>query len=217
MYNTPEVVGAANLFFPKRIWDARLSITELIPSATEDQETFRHVIENLYIEPERTIPRLYTKTDSSIIEIQSIVVKRQTQHACKSYPDLVLQLTECEDLVIQKSSPRQYRAFAWAAGQMVADENRLWWEASIASVKAQEIFMENTKLEVGERANWTSQTFVEGGILRDLYYLARDVVTKIDNVGCDTRALTGYASFEARTTSRRSKENSEDTKKEPFW
>ena len=216
MHDTPEIIGTTNLFFPKRVWDARLSVTESKSSVMENQETFKHVIDNLYIKPGCTVPRLYTKTASSTIEIQSIVVKRQTRHSCNTYPDLVLQLTECVDLIIQKSSPRHYQAFALTPAQMVADENRLWWEVSIRSMAAQEILRENLDLEVGEYAKWTPQQFVDGGIIQNLYGLAKEVVTRIDNVGYNTSALKGYAGTMAQTASKRSKDESNEKKKNVF-
>lgn len=62
-------------------------------------------------------------------------------------------------------------------------ENRLWWEASIVSTKIAKLAEENKTLEVGEKTAWTAKDMIDAAIVREMTFLARDLVTSIDSVG----------------------------------
>ncbi|KAL9122255.1 MAG: hypothetical protein Q9187_001190 [Circinaria calcarea] len=215
--NTPELIGANNWHFLRRVWDARLEITGTTPIEKELQHDFKAIIDHLYIGAGKDLPELYISTTASNVEIQSVTVKRQTQHPCYQYPDLLLQLTEVQDLIIQKNSPGRYRAIGRDPNQMVAEDNRLWWEAAIVSTVAQSILKENVDLEVGEEATWEPQTFVEDGIIRNMFNLAKEVVTRIDNVGFSTPAIAVAGEWDATKASRPSRTTSAELDDGPFW
>ena len=82
---------------------------------------------------------------------------------------------------------------------MVRD-NRLWYEVSLSSSVAEEKFKENLDLELGDFASWTPKEIVEAGVLEDLSLVARDVVTRIDNVGYSNKGPRGGPSDGAVTT-----------------
>ena len=194
-----------------------MEITGAASVEKELQHDFKAIIDHLYIGAGKDLPELYINTTASNVEIQSVTVKRQTQHPCYQYPDLLLQLTEVQDLIIQKNSPGRYRAIGRDPNQMVAEDNRLWWEAAIVSTVAQSILKENVDLEVGEEATWEPQTFVEGGIIRNMFNLAKEVVTRIDNVGFSTPAIAVAGEWDATKASRPSRTTTAEVDDGPFW
>ena len=100
---------------------------------------------------------------------------------------------------------------------MVAEDNRLWWEAAIVSTVAQSMLKGNVDLEVGEEAMWEPQTFVEGGNIRSMFNLAKEVVTRIDNVGFGTTAIAVTGNWDATRASRPSKTTSGEVEEGAFW
>ena len=100
---------------------------------------------------------------------------------------------------------------------MVAEDNRLWWEAAIVSTEVESMLKENVDLEVGEEATWKPQTFVEDGVIRSMFNLAKEVVTRIDNVGFSTPAIAVTGNWDATRTSRPSRTTSGEVEEGAFW
>ena len=61
--------------------------------------------------------------------------------------------------------------------------NRLWWEAKITSINAATVLKGNLGLELGEVATWSPSSVVDKGVVRDLFAVANEIVTRIDYVG----------------------------------
>lgn len=171
----------------KRKWDARLAVTAHSEADKEFKDTLRDLVDHIYVPAGQDLPCI--STWSKDVQIDAVLVKRRTSHRCYKHPDVVLQLTEIQDLMIEQPLHRHYRAYGNPAARMENDGNRLWWEVSLTSHTAQEMLLANQWLEVGEYANWTPQDFVEQGIIKDLYDVTSEVVTRIDAVGCGTRSL----------------------------
>lgn len=62
-----------------------------------------------------------------------------------------------------------------------------WYQASISSVRLEELLKLNESLIPGDEAGWTVEQLEDEGVLSDIYCRAIDVVSKIDGVGvtCD--------------------------------
>ncbi|KAF5617440.1 hypothetical protein F52700_12635 [Fusarium sp. NRRL 52700] len=58
-----------------------------------------------------------------------------------------------------------------------------WFETSISSVRAEEIFQENTGLEFGDKTHWTPEVLHQQGVFRAISEPALQMVTKMDHVG----------------------------------
>ena len=53
----------------------------------------------------------------------------------------------------------------------------------MSSTNATDILKENSTLELGETAKWSSSSIINEGVVRDLFAAAKEVVMQIDHVG----------------------------------
>lgn len=195
------LVGSLDFHFPKRSWDASLRLRTSSLRSIDYHKQVESIVRNLkiYTWPGRTTLNLSTQTTDEELVIQSIVVRRETFHPSKVYPDLLLRLCEVQDLQVCK------QGLCYEGGvqgqQSMIDAGRYWWEASITSLDATSILEENDKLEIGETATWNAETMIEKGIVRDLYSLANDLVTRIDSVGFHNKGLKSNLASSANTMS----------------
>jgi len=58
-----------------------------------------------------------------------------------------------------------------------------WYEASVSSVKAEEIFVENEGIATGDESQWDIGTLSAAGVLEALYTPALEMVRQMDGVG----------------------------------
>lgn len=171
------------------MWDARLAVTTSFGSYFDDDHftSAKAIVDNLCILPSKDHNTLdvYTRSNNNALEIRSILLRRDTCHRSKLYPDLFLTLTELQDLYVNKPTglKRDYHAYARSPEDMVKDGNRLWWEASLSSITANKTLDLNTTIKLGDAANWNVDDIIGKGIVKELSDLATEVVTRIDSVG----------------------------------
>ncbi len=208
------LVGSLDFHFPKRSWDASLRLRTSSLRSVDYHKQVESIVRNLkvYTWPDRTTLKLSTQTIDEELVIQSIVIRRETLHPSKVYADLLIRLCEVQDLQACKQGHR-YDGGVQDRESMI-DAGRYWWEASITSLNATSILEENDKLEVGEIATWDAETIIEKGIVRDLYSLSNDLVTRIDSVGFYNKGLKSNLSSRANTMSMKP---SELLPGEGFW
>ena len=183
----PKLYGALNWHYPKRYWDARLAIHSSSHGSQEQLKAAEEIVNNLRISlsPDESVIELFTHSPSRVLTIQSIQLRRETHHRSTIYPDLLLMLCEVQEFEIDLPRPDNNddcHAHTNSRKQMVR-ENRLWWEASIASTTAMKFLKENELLEVGEKTTWTVKDITDAAVVRNMSFLARDIVTRIDSVG----------------------------------
>ncbi|KAF4335263.1 hypothetical protein FBEOM_10913 [Fusarium beomiforme] len=58
-----------------------------------------------------------------------------------------------------------------------------WFEARICSIRAEEIFRENMRLEFGEKTHWTPETLQKQGVFKAICEPTMKMVSKMDQVG----------------------------------
>lgn len=190
VWKASSLYGVMNWFFPKRQWDARLTVDVNNHVNQEQRLAAQEVVKNLRISPseDNETLQLTTKITSSSLEIQGIELRQETHHRSSQYPDLVLVLSQVQELEIahKTESSDEYLAYTNSRAQMV-HEHRRWFEASIASALATKRFQENQALGVGEKVAWTAKDIVEPGpglgVIRNMSLLASDIVMAIDSVG----------------------------------
>lgn len=202
-------MGALDWHFPKRVWDARLRLTSESFLTTDYQRQVKDIVDNLKIavSEDGQALDLWTKTMDENFDIESITLRRETLHPATIYPDLILHLTECQDLQVRQSSDSEsiYGGSIQSPNAMIK-ANRLWWEAKISSTSAAAMLQENATLELGEKATWTPSSIINTGVVRDLFAAAQEIVTQIDHVGFFHR---GEGSAGSKTTKKPS-ENTQD-------
>ena len=217
--DTKVLVGAMNWHFPKRLWDARLAVeaASCLQLHGQYEEAAKGIVDNLLVFPSADGQLdIYTKTTNKDLRIKEIFVRRSTCHSTAIYPDLVLHLTEIQNLIIdgQSGSKQHYHATAKSPDEMIASGNRLWWEASLSSITVDEILRENNALELGEKANWTPEAIIDSGVVKNLYGLAKDLVTRIDSVGANNTGPKWNFSHGATKTMASKKPTMEDVS---YW
>ena len=183
----PKLYGAMNWHYPKRYWDARLAINVSDQDVSQEQRlAVQEIANNLQVFPkDMGAVQLSTVSPHRTLAIQAIQLRRVTHHRSSLYPDLVLKLCECQDFEMELSRPEindHCRAYTNSRKQMV-HENRLWWEVSITSGKAMKLVEQNKTLEIGEKTGWTAKDMIDAEVVRNMSFLARDIVTSIDSVG----------------------------------
>ena len=179
-------MGALDWHFAKRAWDARLRLTSDRFLATDYQRQAKGIVDNVKIDPpeDGQSLKLWTKTIDENFSIESITLRRETLHPVTIYPDLMLHLIECQDLQVrQPSDSESIYSGSIENPKVMAKANRLWWEANISSTSADSIFRENLTLELGEIATWSPSSIINKGVVRDLFAVAKEIVTQIDHIG----------------------------------
>ena len=179
-------MGALDWHFPKRAWDARLRLTSDRFLATDYQRQAKGIVDNVTIDPpeDGQFLKLWTKTIDENFSIESITLRRETVHPVTIFPDLMLHLIKCQDLHVRQPSGSKSIYSGSIENPKVMDKaNRLWWEANISSTSADSTLRENLTLELGETATWSPSSIVNKGVVRDLFAVAKEIVTQIDHVG----------------------------------
>lgn len=202
-------MGALDWHFPKRAWDARLRLTSERSLTTDYQKQVDSIVDNLKIDVtgDRQTLELWTKTIDETLRIESITLRRETFHPATIYPDLILHLTECQDLQVrQPSHSESIYCGSIQAPNVMIKASRLWWEAKISSTSATTILKDNVQLELGEIVAWIPSDIIKNGLIRDLFSATQEIVTQIDHVGFFNR---GKGSSDSKTTGKPS-ENSQD-------
>lgn len=78
-------LGAVNLHMPKQIWDGRVVVSgtsEHVPdSDSELEEAVQYLIDNLWVQPDRPLIRIFTKLPKgNIFTVEKVLMKRWTRH-----------------------------------------------------------------------------------------------------------------------------------------
>lgn len=195
------LVGALDLHYPKRYWDARIAVTFNETSIEDHHEAIHTTTDKLCVVPaaDQSYIELSTEVDDKVLTLRSIELHRETCHRSNNYPDLIMRLSEIQDLNLEltKAGPIQ-KCHAWtkAKKDMISD-GRLWWEVSISSSAASRMLQENQILELGNTSNWKPSDIVDAAIVRNMNHLARDIVTRIDSVGYYNKGPKTSTSTEA--------------------
>ena len=204
------LIGTLDWHFPKRAWDARLQLTSENFLATDYQKQVKGIVENIKIDVsgDGQSLQLWTRTIDDLLSIESITLHRETLHPFTVYPDLLLHLTEHQDLAVRQPFDSEgFYSGSMQASNVMVKANKLWWGAKISSVNARAILEENITLELGETATWTPSGIVKKGVVGDFFAAAKEIVTHIDHVGFFNK---GEGSSNARTNEKGS-ENTQDT------
>jgi len=217
IYNNPQSIGSVNCHFLKRVWDASFRLNETTLANLDPQDPIKSVADNLWVRS-ATLAVLGGRIAGPEVGITSVRVRRQKAYTCMHNPDLLLRLTEVQDLVLVWRADQQFQAYAEPQEHMIKDDNRTWWEASITSKAADRALAENQNLELGEVVNWTLDDIVGMCILHDMFHLAEQVVTRIDSVGYGCMAvLFPPPPSTSRSIAKTSSKTSRDKKYTQGW
>ncbi|KAK3328939.1 hypothetical protein B0H66DRAFT_634196 [Apodospora peruviana] len=98
-----------------------------------------------------------------------------------------LEITEVEPLKMQILSPIRYQARSWTKEETKEHAERgefpWWYETSVVSPEAEELFIQNERLGFAEKTEWDIEMLKERGILDSIYGPALKILRKMDQVG----------------------------------
>ncbi|KAJ5625516.1 hypothetical protein N7510_001825 [Penicillium lagena] len=210
-------LGSVHLSFPGNIWDAAVVLRghveyDLI-SNTEIEDAVNHIVNSIWVEPNRNLVRLHFRLPKAVLGIQKVFMKRWTQHRyVPSNPsdeeftnanhDLFLQITEVQDLLLSVNllDSDVVEASCAELTEMVST-GRQWWEVSLVSPIINMLLKANGSLQPGDRTqDWTAAELlgrdmdisttptpvadaIGSGGLGDLLRATKLVVENIDPVG----------------------------------
>lgn len=179
------LIGALNWHFPRRYWDARLTVRSSEPVSSDVRNLVKEMIDNLcfHPSPDQKSFDLSTKIESGDLRIQSITLHRETRHSVHDYKDILLHLVEVHELNLSQPETKvDYRASLPPVPNTTSPGCKIWWEVSLSSMLAADTFKQNEELELGDLASWTPEEVCNNSV-KDLSYVTRDLVQQIDAVG----------------------------------
>ncbi|KAJ9319330.1 hypothetical protein DTO271D3_99 [Paecilomyces variotii] len=174
-------LGAVNLHFPDHVWDMNVVVsgfTEQVHGSDKELDrAIRHITENLWIPPDRSLLRIYTRIpEGNELNVDKVLMKRSTLHRSlrsqsdtkqkkhgpqtqtedfncgeENKQDVFLKITEVQDLWtgVTPADNRALRARCGPPNEMI-EKGRLWHEVSIVSPTMENVLNSNSGLEVGE-------------------------------------------------------------------
>lgn len=164
----------------------------------------------VYPAPDQKSFHLTSKSQYGELRVQSVFLRRETTHCCTDYPDILLHISEVQDLNIWLSkAPEGPREGSLTSQQLtVGYGGKVWWEVSLSSVVVNEVFQTNDTLVLGNSAEWAPDSIIETDTMKRLFNMTQDLVTRIDSVGYYNRARKGVTVTKASERERKS---------EVFW
>lgn len=188
-------VGAFNWHFPKRLWDAQLTINASEQLPNDVRRAVEEMADNLSIRPssDRKNVALSTRVESADLKILSISLHRETSHRSSEYHDIHLHLLEVQELILTQNTPSSgaYQAILRDHFPNSNSGCRFWWEVSLSSKPVDRILEMNSPRELGDEASWTAHEIMDTNAVKDLTYVTRDMVEMIDIVGSLNKGLKG--------------------------
>lgn len=186
------MIGAINWHFPRRYWDARLTVRSSEQVSSDIRSSVKEMVDNLCIRPspDQKSFNLSTKVETGDLRIQSISLHRETRHPASEYEDILLHLLEVQELNLWHQEA-EYQASLPPVPNTTSPGCKTWWEVSLSSVLATDTFKQNEILELGDMASWTPEKVIGKTSVQDLCYVARDLVERIDAVGSSNKGPKG--------------------------
>lgn len=208
------MIGSLNWHFPKRYWDARLVVNSFEPLSSDIRSAAQELVNNLQVQPclDQKSININTKIENGDLVIKSILLCRETRHNVPEYRDITFHLSEMQELSLSPQSESKPVYEASLPPSQPSNRSqwcKTWWEVAFSSKSASETFKKNDGLELGEESTWTAQDVIGKEVVKDLSYVTRDLVERIDFVGLSNKGPKGGSG--AKTSDR------EKPSTEAYW
>ncbi|KAK3935928.1 hypothetical protein QBC46DRAFT_322499 [Diplogelasinospora grovesii] len=187
----------------QRNWDLRVMLSHSDDAGMERSfgEFARAILGSLEIPREEgnSGPRLtYAVPDHFGVLVTSLRVLTKWRYLSVDERS-ALDITEVEKMVVDPchDAPPEIDGERWStwsaspwtpeiARRMRAKGEFPWWyEASVVSPEAEELFRQNDRLRLGEKADWDAEMLKATGILASIYKPALQLLKKMDQVGAN--------------------------------
>ena len=156
----------------------------------------RELVGNLRIRPsaDRKTFGISTSIEQGDLRIQSMSLRRETSHQVPEYRDIIFHLSEVHLLRLfsrSDSKPKYEAAYPSLNGTVGSSWCKNWWEVSLSSKSATESLKESDEFELGKEPAWTAEDILSKDAVKDLSYVTRDLVQRIDFVGFSNKGPRG--------------------------
>ena len=132
----------------------------------------------------QNIVEIFTKININIFVFFSMKFHRKTRHRSTNYSNFFLKLIEVQNMNFELSSIKfDHDCRVWTKPKKeLINEEKLWWKIAITFVVVEQTLEKNKTFELSEICKWQLENIVEIFIVRQMHYLARDIVIRIDSV-----------------------------------
>ena len=180
------LIDAFDFHFAKRYWNVRISVTIVDSMNKKYHELSKYIVANLCVifAANQNIVEIFTKININIFAFFSMKFHREIRHRSTNYSDFFLKLIEVQNMSFELSSIKfDHDCRVWTKSKKeLINEEKLWWKIAVTSVVVEQTLEENKTFELNEICKWQFENIVEIFIVRQMHYLARDIVTRIDSV-----------------------------------
>ncbi|KAF5600114.1 hypothetical protein FPANT_2691 [Fusarium pseudoanthophilum] len=172
----------------RRAWDIKFSVSRMyIEGMADDMEEFAaSLVRSLSIETNEMGELVISTEPKSIsnLSVDRVRICHEARYRNGGKGPSCLKITMIRRVEKLPGIPRgTYRGQSVPVTAPVNGRPGQWFETSISSVRAEEIFQENIGLEFGNKTHWTPEILHHQGVFRAISEPALQMVRKMDHVG----------------------------------
>ncbi|KAL8683013.1 MAG: hypothetical protein Q9186_001008 [Xanthomendoza sp. 1 TL-2023] len=195
---SPEhVVGAIQWHFPKRQWDARLTV-KTMERIHSYEGAVKAINSSLSIipSPDQGSAQIFADLGNSGLVFKSASIVRKVHFRSLVDQDITISCSEVQYLGVAKDRQRFFNS---GTDRVTAETNGdLWWEISLESMEITERLQQNE-----DSATWKAEDIIQDGVTQRLHSMATNLVTQIDGIGKSIKQTATKASSKTFTEPRK--------------
>ncbi|KAF5713478.1 hypothetical protein FMUND_7942 [Fusarium mundagurra] len=181
-------VSKAFVHCTRRAWDVKFSVSRMYPEGmADDMEEFAaSLVRSLSIETNE-MGELVINTEpksTSNLSVDKVRICHEARYRDGGAGPSCLKVTMIRRVEKLPGIPKgTYRGQSVPVTPPANGRPGQWFETSISSVRAEEIFQENMGLEFGDKTHWTPEILHHQGVFRAISEPALRMVREMDHVG----------------------------------
>ena len=175
VFGTDHTLGTIQWHFPDHEWDARLAVKGVELRTNDYQDASTTVAGTLSITPSpdgETVTMTAELPTGSGLYFKSVTARRELVFQCDTNSDLLLVCTEIS--MVGETVDNLKYANSMKDKATMRNDGELWWEIRLISKRASDLLQKDQDL---------AADLIEAGVLRRLYDLTWNVVSRIDSIG----------------------------------
>ena len=182
---TSVLMGAINLHYPKRFWDARIAVHASHQVGCDYSLEMDEIIKSFKVNPIASDKLMVSvRGQNPQLGIKGISIVRTTYHRSTSYSDLLLNLAECRQLpFIIATEGNNYYSHCVDLAEEATGVSNIHWSAFVTCVKIDALLHSKASLTLGEEAQWIPEEVAQSNYVEEMVALASQIVPSIDCVG----------------------------------